>query len=56
MRIAFLLFIFGIILFGLLYSIYKTKSYKKPKQIISAVVSALLLAYILFTCNSDNVD
>lgn len=56
MRIAILIFIVSVILFGLLYSIYKTKSYKKPKQIISAVIGALLLVYILFTCNSDNMD
>ena len=46
--------IFAAILFGLLYDIYKTRSYKKPRQIIWAVVGALVLAYILYTCRSDN--
>jgi hypothetical protein len=38
----------------LLYDIYKTGSYKKPRQIISAITGALILAYILYTCQSDN--
>jgi multisubunit Na+/H+ antiporter MnhB subunit len=44
----------AIIFFSLLYDIYKTRSYKKPKQIISAIAGALILVYILYTCKSDN--
>ncbi len=54
MRIAILSVQLAIFLFSLIYSVYKTKSDKKPKQIISAIVGALLLVYILYTCNSDN--
>jgi len=49
-----LLVSFGIILFILLYDIYKTRKYNKPRQIIWAIVGALLLAYILYTCHSDS--
>lgn len=52
--IAVLSIILGLILFELLYSIFKTRSYKRPKQIISSIVGAILLVYILYTCNSDN--
>ena len=45
---------FAIVLFILLYDIYKTGSYKKPKQIILALVGALLLVSLLYTCQSDN--
>lgn len=53
MRIL-LYFILAVVLFSLLYDIYKTRSYKKPKQLIWAVVGALILAYLLFTCKTDN--
>jgi len=46
--------VLAIILFSLLYDIYKTRSYKKPRQIISAIAGALILVYILYTCKSDN--
>lgn len=44
------------ILFALLYSIYKTKTrrYIHFKQISSALIGALILAYVLYTCQSDN--
>jgi len=43
-----------IILFGLLLSIYKTKSLKSSSQIIAAIVGALILAYLLYTCQGDD--
>jgi hypothetical protein len=45
-----------IILFVTLYSIYKSKTgrYKRHKQVITALIGAFLLMYILYTCNSDN--
>lgn len=42
-----------ILVFSLLYSIYKTKTYKKPTQIITAITGAIILVYILYTCQSD---
>lgn len=51
----FILFIIlAVVIFILLYDIYKTRSYKRPRQIIWAIVGALTLAYILYTCKSDN--
>ncbi len=47
-------FVLAIILFSLLYDIYKKRSYKKPKQIIPGIAGALILAYILYTCETDN--
>jgi uncharacterized membrane protein YeaQ/YmgE (transglycosylase-associated protein family) len=44
----------GIILFGLLYDVFKTKRYVKTDQIIAAIIGAFLLVYILYTCKSDN--
>ena len=41
-------------LFGTLYSIFKSGKYKRPKQITAAIIVALILIYILYTCNSDN--
>lgn len=44
-----------VVLFSwLLYSIYKTRRFKGPGQVIVSIVGALLLIYILYTCNSDN--
>jgi hypothetical protein len=43
-----------IVLFGLLLSIYKTKSWKSPTQIIAAIVGALILAWLLYTCQGDD--
>jgi uncharacterized membrane protein YeaQ/YmgE (transglycosylase-associated protein family) len=42
-----------IIAFSLLYSIYKTKRYNKPSQVIPAICGAIILVYILYTCQSD---
>jgi len=53
MRIV-LFIVFAFILFGLLYDIYKTKSYKRPRQIIWAIAGTLVLVYILYTCKRDN--
>jgi uncharacterized membrane protein YeaQ/YmgE (transglycosylase-associated protein family) len=44
----------GVILFGLLYDVFKTKRYVKADQIIAAIIGAFLLVYILYTCKSDN--
>lgn len=38
---------------GLLYSIYKSKTYKKPTQVITAIIGAIVLVLILYTCQSD---
>jgi len=46
--------ILAIVLFVILYDIYKTKRYARPRQIIWAIVGAIALAYILYTCRSDN--
>jgi hypothetical protein len=46
--------VLALILFWLLYDIYKTRSYKRPKQIFWSVVGALVLAFILYTCKTDN--
>ncbi|HUS02130.1 MAG TPA: hypothetical protein VMY77_10410 [Chitinophagaceae bacterium] len=45
-----------LILFVTLYSVYKSKTgkYKKHKQVIAAFIGAVLLMYMLYTCNSDN--
>jgi hypothetical protein len=46
--------IFGAIFFVILLSIYKTGKYKKSKQVIAAVIGALLLVYFIYTCSSDD--
>ena len=38
---------------GLLYSIYKSKTYKKPTQVVTAITGALVLVLILYTYQSD---
>lgn len=44
----------ALVLFILLYDIYKTGRYRKPKQIVLAVAGVALLLVILYTCQSDN--
>jgi hypothetical protein len=44
----------ALLLFVLLYDIYKTGSYKRPKQIVLAIAGVVLLLVILYTCQSDN--
>jgi hypothetical protein len=44
----------AIALFILLFSVFKTKRYTRTHQIYSAFIAALILVYILYTCNSDN--
>ena len=46
--------VLALVLFVLLYDIYKTKSYKRPKQVVLAVAGVILLLTILYTCQSDN--
>lgn len=46
--------VLALVLFALLYDSYKTKSYKKPKQVVLAVAGVILLLIILYTCQSDN--
>jgi hypothetical protein len=41
-------------LFALLFAIFKTKRYTKTHQLYSAFLAALILIYVLYTCNSDN--
>ena len=41
------------IIFSLLYSIYKTRRYNKTSQIITAICGAVILVYILYTCQAD---
>jgi hypothetical protein len=43
-----------VVLSVIMYDIFKTGRYRRPRQIILAIVGALLLVYILFTCKSDN--
>jgi len=43
-----------ILLFIVLVSIYNTKKYKLTKQITAAMIGALILVYVLYTCTSDN--
>lgn len=42
-----------LLVFGLLYSIYKTRTYKKPTQVITAITGAIILVLLLYTCRSD---
>ncbi|HEY1114154.1 MAG TPA: hypothetical protein VGE66_11365 [Chitinophagaceae bacterium] len=42
-----------LVVFALLYSIYKSKTYKKPTQIITALTGAVILVLLLYTCRSD---
>lgn len=44
----------ALVLFVLLYDIYKSGTYKKPKQLWLAVAGVILLIIILYTCRSDN--
>lgn len=44
----------ALLLFVLLYDIYKTGSYKRPKQVVLAIAGVVLLLVILYTCQSDN--
>jgi len=46
--------IFGAIFFVILLSVYKTGKYKRSKQVIAAVIGALLLVYFIYTCSSDD--
>jgi hypothetical protein len=43
-----------IILLVILISIYNTKKYRLPKQLSAALIGALLLLYLLYTCKSDD--
>jgi hypothetical protein len=43
-----------LILFTLVYSIYKTKRNTRFKQITAAIVATILLVFLLYTCQTDN--
>jgi multisubunit Na+/H+ antiporter MnhB subunit len=43
-----------LILFYLVYSIFKTKQNIRFKQISAAIVSSVLLLFLLYTCKTDN--
>ena len=51
-----LLIVFVLILFIVLYDVYKTRRYTQPRQIILAIIGALVLMYILYTCKTDNAS
>lgn len=42
-----------LVLFYFLYSIYKNRYNSRPRQIAAAITGALLLGFLLYTCNSD---
>jgi multisubunit Na+/H+ antiporter MnhB subunit len=44
----------SVIIFGLLYSIYKKRKYILVKQISATIMGTIVLVYILYACNNDN--
>ncbi|HKO81914.1 MAG TPA: hypothetical protein VJU78_16020 [Chitinophagaceae bacterium] len=40
--------------FIILYSVYKTRWNLRYKQIIVTIISAILVVFLLYTCQSDN--